>query len=133
MIAIDDWRAINELYARQCWANDSGDVDAYVATFTSDAVIAGSPPIDGRAALHHWFADRVAARANEPHDNAQHWVGNLVVDGTATAASAQCYVQRSARSTATGKVEILVQVRYHDELEKNAEGWRIKRRAIGRG
>jgi len=32
-----DRLAIHELYARYCWALDTGDTDAYVALFTEDA------------------------------------------------------------------------------------------------
>ena len=35
--AVEDELAIRELYARYCWALDTGDTDGYVALFTEDA------------------------------------------------------------------------------------------------
>ena len=34
---VEDELAIRELYARYCWALDTGDTDSYVALFTEDA------------------------------------------------------------------------------------------------
>jgi hypothetical protein len=36
-LSVEDTLAIYELYARYCWALDTGDTDAYVALFTEDA------------------------------------------------------------------------------------------------
>lgn len=35
--SVEDELAIRELYARYCWALDTGDTDGYVALFTDDA------------------------------------------------------------------------------------------------
>ena len=35
--SVEDELAIRELYARYCWALDTGDTDGYVALFTEDA------------------------------------------------------------------------------------------------
>ena len=59
-LTADDYVAITQLYARQAWALDTGDVDAYVSVFTRDAVLNLAEVHQGQANIR--FAEAFRAR-----------------------------------------------------------------------
>ncbi|MFI0909601.1 nuclear transport factor 2 family protein [Streptomyces abikoensis] len=95
--AVDrDHAEVEHFYARQMRLLDSGEADAWAATFTEDGSFAPPSlpePVRGRAALAEGARGAVAALAAEGETH-HHWVGMLAVrprgDGSLLAES---YVQ----------------------------------------
>jgi ketosteroid isomerase-like protein len=77
MVDTDDWREINDVLARYCWAVDEGDAEAYASLWTEDGVLTGMGPArSGHEALGG-VASGVTQRFGR---NMRHLYSNLVCD-----------------------------------------------------
>ncbi|MBE7518786.1 MAG: nuclear transport factor 2 family protein [Thermoflexaceae bacterium] len=120
----EDMLAIHELYARYNHAVDSGDADAWAATFTADAEFRTNldTSFKGTAELRA-FATRLATRLD-----ARHWNNNLIVEPAPGGAKAVCYLLL----VRPGRPGVLAEAGatgiYRDELVKGIDGWRFKSR-----
>ena len=134
MLSVEDRLAIQELYARYCWAIDTGDPDALVATYTSDGAF--EPPtgqvIAGHEALRTWAIARAAFRKTEATTNGQHWSTNLVAEGDGVRAKARCYFMRIAQKGDPMSVIFDVSGWQSDELRKIDGAWKFQSRKVSR-
>ena len=122
-LTADDYVAIQQLYARYNVAIDTGDADAWAATFTPDGVF--NRTNKGRDALVQFVKDWREKRngANRRHVNS-----NLVITPSAGGATGTTYLvlldvsARPATIAMTGM--------YDDALVKTPQGWRFKSRVV---
>jgi hypothetical protein len=132
-ISIEDRLAIQELYARQAWALDTGDVDSYVDVFAADATLDLAAQHQGHAAIRA-FAEAFRAR-DVGLPGGQHHVDQLVFEPAADGVRCQtrAYVTRSYRLPGRGRNNTLMiwQGYYADTLVRTADGWRFERQ-VGR-
>lgn len=120
-----DYRAIEQLYARNTMAFDSAEQrgEAFAATFTADGVfVSPAGSASGRKAL--------AAVAAKNVPGLHQWVSNLLIESAPNGASGLAYVVR-ANVSASG--EITEGGMYRDDLVKTPDGWRFKRRVYAPG
>jgi len=123
MTEIDDPTAIREVLLRYARAVDARDVSLVASCFTSDAAyrgaLASGTITDALAALgdamHRYEATRHAITAQE-----------VDVDGDRARSHADCTAQHWLPDGSSRTVG----VRYHDELARAPEGWRITRREV---
>ncbi len=141
MSAIDrvaDELAIRNALARIAHAADRGDVDAYLALLTPDAVwtMPASPHV-GLAASERRGHEEIAAGARErlaagvqgPGSATMHTVTTTAIEftGADAAASDSTFVFW----TATGTAPVPASVgRYHDEFRRTPDGWKLARRDV---
>jgi hypothetical protein len=116
----DDFVEIQQLYARYNWALDSGDSQAYAATFTPDGVFNNNVGHDAIVK----FADTFHAGVGS---HVKHWNTNLTITPSATGASGQVYLVLV--DYATKPPSIFTSASYTDDLVKTPQGWRFKKRA----
>jgi uncharacterized protein (TIGR02246 family) len=135
MLSGDDWAEIQQLFARYCWALDTGDGDAFAGTFTRDGCFEGTTGKThrGRAALKQWIEER---RSKRPR-SLQHWSANIVVARVGGAISARSYLMCPKGTPAGGVIEALAM--YSDQLVRENGRWRLAYRRcepwppVGRG
>jgi ketosteroid isomerase-like protein len=101
-LSIEDKLAIFELYARYCWALDTGDTDAYVALFTEDAEATeetrdrGLEVRKGRAEIRKLVL-KFHERADFPGH--QHQMSQFVFDADPQGRADHCVVRSYAWAT----------------------------------
>lgn len=120
-LTTQDYIDIQQLYAKYNDAIDSGDGEAYAATFTPDGVF---NTFKGKDALVG-FIEQWKTKMNGL--TRRHWNNNLIITPTAEGASGSVYlllIDVSARPPAIGSA-----ARYTDSLVKTPQGWRFKQRA----
>jgi hypothetical protein len=124
-ITMEDRLDILDLYARQAWAMDTGDVDTYVQLFAPDGVLDLAHRHEGHAAIREF------AEAFRAHDvglpGAQHHIDQLVLEGDGVSCSARAYVTRTYRMRGRGRNNTLIiwQGYYTDRLVKRDGRWQI--------
>lgn len=114
-LTAEDKFEITELLARYNHAIDSGDAEAWAATFTEDGVFA--PPgatTEGRAELLAY-----AKRRYEPRK--RHWTNNLVIDVDGDEATMRCYLH--VMLVGEPGLETMVTGRYSDRLRRVDGAW----------
>lgn len=125
MTEIDDRTAIRELLLRYARGVDARDPGLVASCFTTDAAYRGTLATgtiaDALAALgdamRRYEATRHAITAQE-----------VEVDGDSAQSHADCTAQHWLPDSSSRTVG----VRYHDELARGPEGWRITRREVER-
>jgi ketosteroid isomerase-like protein len=125
MTEIDDRTAIRELLLRYARGVDARDQGLVASCFTSNAayrgMLASGTIADALAALgdamRRYEATRHAITAQE-----------VEVDGDSAHSHADCTAQHWLPDGSSRTVG----VRYHDELARGPEGWRITRREVER-
>jgi hypothetical protein len=122
--------AIEELYARYCIALDTGDEEGWIETFTRDGEFFGRAPARGRDELAAYHRSRMAARAEEPFTNPQHWNGNLLLQGEPPEVQGFAYVMRIGTMRDDGSIRIVRMGAYRDLLRKVAGRWLFARRQV---
>src|SRR5438128_855915 len=91
----EDRQRVVELYSRNAWAFDTGDVDAFVATFTPDATLDLAKRHEGESAIRA-FAE--LAIENDPWlPRSQQLVSQIIIDGDGDQAAVRAYVTRTHR------------------------------------
>jgi uncharacterized protein (TIGR02246 family) len=125
----DDKVEIRELVSRYNKAIDTGDPDAWTATFTDDGEFDGVVGIfTGATELRAFAAAYTTEEQYAPFAVAQHWVTNLVVDGggdIATAFSNLMMVKPGADAGSIGMVG-----HYEDSLRRVDGQWRFAKRIV---
>ncbi len=114
---------IQQLYAHYNMAIDTGDGEAWAATFTPDGVFNNTNK--GHDALVQFIKDW---REKRDGANRRHWNSNLAFTATPGGASGSCYLillnvgVRPATIATTGV--------YEDALVKTPKGWRFTSRVV---
>jgi ketosteroid isomerase-like protein len=122
---MSDIEDIRRVLAEYCFATDSGDSDAWLATFTNDIVWEGGA--FGR------FSGIAAARAYHSASagsavNFRHFTTNSIIDIEGSHARVRSYIQvfdQSGQSPA-----LVFSGVYADVFEKSNDKWRIKIRHL---
>ena len=130
MVSTEDYLQIEQLYARNFHAIDTGSGVAFADTFTEDGeLVNGQGP--GRA-----NADRSPRKGRQAlilagsNGGARHLMTNLVVNRTAEGAKGSIYLlMYNVRTIPATFVETAI---YDDTLVKTPQGWRFKRRVVWR-
>jgi hypothetical protein len=123
-LTTEDQLAIQGLAARYNFAVDSGDGEAFVATFVEAGVLdLGPTQIEGRSALRE-FAEHYPSTRRSP----RHVCTNLVIDGDGDQATLQAYVLICALSDDPAHPMIVRMGTYDDILSKEDGAWRFVRR-----
>jgi len=119
-LTTQDYIDIQQLYAKYNEAIDSGDGEAYAATFTPDGVFntfKGKDQLVG-------FIEQWKTKMNGL--TRRHWNNNLIITPTAEGATGSTYlllIDVAARPPVIGSA-----ARYSDVLVKTPQGWRFKQR-----
>jgi actinorhodin biosynthesis protein ActVIA len=122
-LTADDYIAIEQLYAKYNHSIDTGDAEAWAATFTPDGVFNNTNK--GHDALVAFVKNWKEQKNDEKF---RHWNTNLLITPTADGATGTVYLNllniavRPAVPATTGK--------YEDVLVKTAQGWRFKTRVV---
>jgi len=123
-MSAEDIIEINHLTNRYNQAADSGNGEAFAATFTEDGVLEmpGSDPIAGRNAL-------VASGDSFPQliEGVRHWTNNQVVDIDGDSATASCYLLLMGAGSPPTFMTTGI---YSDELTRTDQGWRFTKRSV---
>jgi ketosteroid isomerase-like protein len=123
--AVADELAIRRTIAEYCHRVDDGEFAALVDLFTPDAeLVFGALAMQGSDALLQFFSERQA----RPEQRGRHLTLNTVVDvGEMTAYAVSDYLQLMAPDG----VPVPVRAgRYRDELVREDDRWRFRRRTI---
>jgi uncharacterized protein (TIGR02246 family) len=137
---VPDDAEIRSLLARLAHLADSGDLEAYLALFTSDAawVIPAIPQTGvaaserrGVAEIEAGVGERRAAGVQGPGSNTMHVVTTTAVDVSGDEAVAVSTWMFIADTTAAPRVQAVG--RYRDTLRRTPDGWRLARREITAG
>jgi uncharacterized protein (TIGR02246 family) len=131
-LAAQEQLAIQQLYARQSHAIDSGDALGWAACFTSDGAFRSptyGDAIVGTVALTA-FAEAFARAAAEAGVVRRHWTTALVLDAdTEDVVAARCYAM--VLTTAVGEQPLIERtVVFHDRLVRRGGCWLIERRQV---
>ncbi len=124
----DDRLEIQALVARYNHAVDSGDGDAFAATFAEAGTLeAGDLLVEGWEALRA-FADRIPRTYRAP----RHVASNLLVEGDGERATARAYVQMYVLAGEPPRQEVAASGRYADQLVRRDGRWVFERRVFTR-
>jgi uncharacterized protein (TIGR02246 family) len=125
-LTVEDQLAIQALAARYNFAIDTGDGDAFAATFVEGGVLNGAgSETEGRTALAA-FAVGFAGSVRGP----RHVVTNMVIDGDGKFATFKAYMQLSIMSGEPATSTVLAIGGYDDTLSKEDGTWRFVRRSF---
>src|SRR5437016_14685290 len=105
-LSTQDRLDILDLYARQAWALDTGDVEAYVASFADDALLDLAQQHRGHQAIRRFAEDFRAKDVGVP--GSQHHIDQVVMDGDADRCSVRAYVIRTYRMPGRGRNNTLI-------------------------
>ena len=129
MLSVEDKLEINELIARYNVAIDDGDAEGWARTFTPDGVFDGIVGrFEGRDEIAA-FARRYASEAKyEDFRSCQHWVNNVLIEGSGDAATLRADHQMVQPTEGGGR--ILLVARYNDTLRRLNGEWLFSRRCV---
>jgi len=119
-LTADDYIEIQQLYARYNNAIDSGNGEAYAATFLPDGVFNNFNGHDALVGFINDWRDKMKGGTR------RHWNTNLLINTSPEGASGSVYlllVDVSVRPPA-----IVAAAMYDDQLVKTPQGWRFKKR-----
>jgi SnoaL-like domain len=115
-----DYIQIQQLYAQYNNAIDSGDAEAFAATFTPDGSFNDLHGHDALVGFVHYWCDKMNGA------NLRHWNTNLVIDPTAEGATGSVYLMLI--NIGAQPPVIALAAKYHDQLVNTPDGWRFERR-----
>jgi uncharacterized protein (TIGR02246 family) len=119
-LTTDDRLAIQDLAARYNTAIDSGNGDAWAATFTPDGTFESGgrthQGTDALAAFAKGFAERMAGT--------RHWNNNLLIEGDGDQATLGCYLLLMKGG------QVVTSARYEDTLRRVDGAWRFASRRV---
>jgi ketosteroid isomerase-like protein len=121
-----DRAAIQDVILRYARGVDRRDLDLVASCFLPDALYEG-------AMAHGAIGDALAALRDRMtrYDATMHFIGNQLIDITGDAASSETYAVAYHRLTENGDAKLFsVGVRYCDELIRDRDQWRIRRRVV---
>lgn len=119
-----DREAIRALSARYNLAADSRDLDAYTDCFVPDGAfeMVGLARLEGGAAL--------SAMIGALDFPTLHVTADAVIDVDGDSATQQCAIMIFGRAADENEIRPVTTGRYHDRLQRTADGWRfVERRA----
>jgi hypothetical protein len=119
-LTAQDFVEIQQLYSKYNWSLDTGDAEAYAATFTPDGVFNNNTGKDAIVKFANTFHTGLGSHV-------KHWNTNLMITPTAEGASGQVYL--ILVDFGTKPASIVTSANYSDELVKTPQGWRFKKRA----
>ena len=119
-LTTEDRLAIQDLAARYNTAIDSGNSEAWAATFTSNGTFESGGRVHGGTEALTTFAKGFAERMA----GARHWNNNLVIDGDGDSATLGCYLILMK----TGQV--VTTAKYEDTLRRENGAWRFASRKV---
>jgi len=119
-LSTQDYVEIQQLYARYNVAIDSGDAEAYAATFTPDGVFNTFTGHDALVGFIKAWRERLGGA------NRRHWNTNLLISGDGKTASGSVYLMLIDISTRPPA--IAQAATYTDSLVKTKDGWRFSKR-----
>jgi hypothetical protein len=130
-VSVEDYIAIQQLYADYCQALDRGEGERFAATWTVDGEFTGGRG-PGRA-----NDDRTPRKGKEAlttmgqTSGTRHFNANLVITPTGpnTAKASVYLLLYTARTNPPTFVETAI---YDDTLVKTAQGWKFKKRVVWR-
>ena len=115
----EDRVAIGDLLARYCHNFDSGNADGVAELFTEDGVfdpgVAGFEPVQGREIIREFVGSMPAGMVHHVTTDAAYDVTGDVATGIAS-------------FIVVAKGAFVTVGRYHDDLVRVDEAWRIRRR-----
>lgn len=116
-----DYAEIQQLYAKYNYAIDSGDGEAYAATFIPEGEF---NTFKGHEALKGFIKNYTE---NMNGAMRRHWNTNLLIEGDGKTAQAKVYLMLMELNTTPPSIGITAV--YNDSLIKTADGWRFSKRA----
>ena len=125
----DDKVEIRELISRYNKAIDTGDADAWAATFTPEGKFIGVVgTFDGADQLRSFAAAYSTEEQYAEFYSAQHWVTNLVVDGDGDEATGFCHLMMVKPGAETGSI---IMVGHYDDTFRRLDGrWLFAERVV---
>lgn len=129
-----DHEDIRQLLARYNHGIDLGDIDMFVATFTSDGAfevlgLAADLPVGGR----HQGAEALRELATRHYGifqgRSRHWNWNLLIEGDGDEATMTCYLAGYRAGQGDSAVLSSTGI-YRDKLRRTPEGWRFSERIV---
>jgi hypothetical protein len=126
--------AIHELIARFNWAADTGDAEAWAATFTPEGAFDGFiGRLEGRTAIASYLA-RLWSLNTDPDwasaRGSQHWTSNLVLEGTGEEAVGRSHLLMITPAVAGPR--LIVIGHYADRFRKVGGKWLFEERRLRR-
>lgn len=128
-LTADDRLEIQELIARYNRAVDGGDAAGWVETFAEDGVFESL--LVGTHSGHdelRKFADDFVSGSYDAWTGGQHWIGNVIIEGTHSRADVFSYhimyvpVDREVRG--------VLMAAHEDVVTRTTSGWRFSRRKL---
>jgi hypothetical protein len=119
-LSAQDYLEIQQLYARYNVAIDTGDAEAYAATFTPDGVFNNFSGHDALVGFIKTWRERLNGA------NRRHWNTNLLISGNGRTANGSVYLMLLDVSTKPASISAVGT--YTDSLTKTAKGWLFTRR-----
>lgn len=129
-LTVEDYIAIQQLYATYAHALDKGEGDRFAATFTVDGEFTGGRGPGHAAEQRRPREGTEALTAMGARSGTRHFTANLVITPIAGGAKGSCYLLLyNARTTPPSFVETAI---YDDTLVKTPQGWKFKKRVVWR-
>jgi 3-phenylpropionate/cinnamic acid dioxygenase small subunit len=121
-----DRAAIQDLMLRYARGVDRKDLDLVASCFTPDASYEGALASGTIADALARLRDRMAH-----YERTMHFIGNQLIEINGDSASSETYAVAYHRLTEDGTARLFtVGVRYLDDLARDGEQWRIRRRVV---
>ena len=133
--AVEDQLLIHDLYARYSWALDSGDTEAYVQLFATDAVVyetgpEGTSQIEGQDQIREFV---LRFHRNPEFPGRQHRISQILISPDPEGRAAHWRVQSYVLTTETenGYSPKVFWCGYGEDIVAKVDGeWLIKSREI---
>jgi 3-phenylpropionate/cinnamic acid dioxygenase small subunit len=123
---ITDRAAIQDVMLRYARGVDRRDLDLVAACFLPDASYEGALASGTIAEALIRLRDRMAR-----YDSTMHFIGNQLIEINGDTASSETYAVAYHRLIDQGNAKLFtVGVRYLDELVRDGNSWRIRRRVV---
>jgi hypothetical protein len=119
-LSAQDYVEIQQLYAQYNVAIDTGDAEAYAATFTPDGVFNTFSGHDALVGFIKTWRERLNGASR------RHWNTNLLISGEGKNATGSVYLM--LLDVSTKPVSIAAVATYTDSLVKTSNGWRFTKR-----
>jgi 3-phenylpropionate/cinnamic acid dioxygenase small subunit len=125
-LTCEDRAALHDLYARSAFAQDGGDLEAWVASFSREGrlVLSNGSEVVGHAELRSFFASRT-----EDLSSLNHLISNVLVEDAPVGATGRAAFL-CLRVSPDGQLRIRSLGRYQDEFVQQDGRWVISRRQL---